>query len=94
MSVPAPTGLKHIEILSDMPVTVYYHGILADIAHRFDDEYDPVGSTENLLKQFYEKYPAAKQYVFRVAVNNRIISGKSPVSDGDTIDLIPPFPGG
>ena len=77
-----------------MPITVHYHGILADIAHRFDDAYDPVNSTENLLKQFYERYPAAKQYVFRVAVNNEIVSGNSKLSDGDTIDLIPPFPGG
>lgn len=94
MSVPAQTGWKHTEILSYMPVTVHYHGILADIAHRFDDEYPDVSTTENLLEQFYEKYPVAKKYVFRVAVNNRIISGNNPISDGDTIDLIPPFPGG
>lgn len=77
-----------------MSVSVHYHGILADIAHRFSETYEVVSSTENLLQQLYEKYPEAKKYVFRIALNNCMISDNSKISNGDTIDLIPPFPGG
>lgn len=77
-----------------MAIKVYYHGILSDIAQRTDEQYNLVSSTESLMKNFYEKYPEAKKYLFRIAVNGKMIAEEISLTDGDTIDLIPPFPGG
>lgn len=77
-----------------MRVTVLYHGILADITGTQEETYSGIFATDELMKNFQEKYPQTRKYIFRIAVNNRIISGNSQLREGDTVDLIPPFPGG
>ena len=51
-------------------------------------------NTEQLMKLFSANSPGFENVLYRIAINNKVIDGNSPISENDEIGLLPPFAGG
>ncbi len=54
----------------------------------------PSISGVELLSLLIERYPALDGKTFRIAVNERFVTGEFEVGSGDHVALMPPFSGG
>ena len=54
----------------------------------------PVISAAELMSLLIERYPALEGKTFRIAVNERFVTGEFEVGSGDYVALMPPFSGG
>lgn len=77
-----------------MEIQLHLHGILAEIAGKHCLEFNESMDTANLRKSVEASYPSMKSYIYRIAVNDRIIQEDINLKDGDDVHFIPPFPGG
>ena len=77
-----------------MSVKVKYHGILGDVAGIKSENFEKVNTVDNLKKALYARYQEMKNFVFIMAVNGTIAGDEIELRKGDSIDVIPPMPGG
>ena len=93
---PAITGWKLIrnQKSSDMAITVYYLGILADTTGRSVEEIKKTEAKSGVLEYILEKYPEFRKLSFVVSHNGSITHEDPEIKEGDRITLIPPAPGG
>ena len=54
----------------------------------------PLISVAKLMSLLIERYPALEGKTFRIAVNERFVTGEFEVGSGDYVALMPPFSGG
>ena len=54
----------------------------------------PAISAAELMSLLIERYPALDGKTFRIAVNERFVTGEFEVGSGDHVALMPPFSGG
>ena len=54
----------------------------------------PLISAAELMSLLIERYPALEGKTFRIAVNERFVTGQFEVGSGDHVALMPPFSGG
>ncbi len=54
----------------------------------------PLISAAELMSLLIERYPALDGKTFRIAVNERFVTGEFEVGSGDNVALMPPFSGG
>jgi molybdopterin converting factor small subunit len=77
-----------------MSVEVIYHGILGDIAGRKGEKIEHFNTADKLKKALYSRYTKMKKLIFIMAVNGIVTGDSTELENGDTIDIIPPMPGG
>lgn len=75
-------------------MTILFFGVLADVTGHSELNLDDISDTGMLQDVLTEKYPELKKYKYRIAVNQEMVDGKSALSSGDTIAIMPPFNGG
>jgi molybdopterin converting factor small subunit len=73
-----------------------YYGEVAELAGCTEEnmEYQHNTTAETAVNIVRDRYPAIQKLQLTLAVNNGLTNGKHSLSDGDTIDLFPPFSGG
>ncbi|HET9825179.1 MAG TPA: MoaD/ThiS family protein [Chitinophagaceae bacterium] len=76
-----------------MPVNIIVFGQLADVTGS-SLSLDDITDTDNLLRQLNKRYPelADKKYV--VAVDKRVVTSNTVLTNNNTVALLPPFSGG
>ncbi|MBK8088691.1 MAG: MoaD/ThiS family protein [Chitinophagaceae bacterium] len=74
-------------------ITVLFFGKLAEVAES-SVEVQKVSSTDELLAQLHAQYPLLASEKFVMAVNKKMISSNTTLSDNSTVALLPPFSGG
>jgi molybdopterin converting factor small subunit len=77
-----------------LKITLKPHGIFSDILGYGNLTVSDVRNTQELKKYISTEYPATEKYMYRIAVNKTLAVPEATFEDGDSIDLIPPFPGG
>jgi molybdopterin synthase sulfur carrier subunit len=78
-----------------MKVKVLFFGRLCEFVNGNSEQiYFDIYNTEHLLNEIFTKYPSLKDFTFKVAVNQELISEKQKLNDSDEIALMPPFAGG
>jgi sulfur-carrier protein len=77
-----------------MKINVYFFGILTDITGTSEQELSEVENVSSLKSWLWRNYPKSKEMDFQIALNNKIIEGKSDFKNGDKVALLPPFSGG
>ena len=77
-----------------MKITVQFFGILAEVVSEQRLILHDVKSVEELEKKLVQRHPEFKRYLYRVFVNQELISGNKSLSNGDEVAIIPPFAGG
>ena len=53
-----------------------------------------IPDTDRLLAELTRRFPQLGVSKYVLAVNKKTISGNTPLSDGSTVALLPPFSGG
>ena len=77
-----------------MEVKVLFFGVLAEVTGTGFKHYKDAGTLGDLQLRIADDFPEIVHYSYRIALNNEIISGESPLRSGDEIAFLPPFAGG
>jgi sulfur-carrier protein len=77
-----------------MRVKVLFFGVLGDKAGSREKIYEGVTDTDSLERQVAETIPGLEGYSYRIALNQALVTGNAPLSDGDEVAFLPPFAGG
>jgi len=75
-------------------LNIMVFGQLEDITGSSVITVDNVSDTEMLLQKLYTQYPSLKEKKFLIAVDKKIINGKTEIGEKTDIALLPPFSGG
>jgi sulfur-carrier protein len=75
-------------------MNIMIFGQLEDITGSSVIGVENVADSESLLKKLYAQYPLLKEKKFLIAVNQKIITEKTQISEQAEIALLPPFSGG
>jgi sulfur-carrier protein len=77
-----------------MPINIIAFGRLTDIIGSDNLIMEDVTDTESLLSELTSKYPALSTSKYIIAVDKKLITGKTVINPGSTVVLMPPFSGG
>lgn len=77
-----------------MKVNVIVFGQLTDITGSSDIILHDVGDTDALIQTLHNIYPALADSKYAIALEKKIIAENTPLTDNNTIGLLPPFSGG
>jgi len=77
-----------------MKIKILLFGPLTDICDCNEINFPLTKDTEALIDDLKEAYPSLVNFVFAVAVNNKLIQGNITLQDNDIVSLLPPFSGG
>jgi molybdopterin converting factor small subunit len=75
-------------------MNILVFGQLEDITGSSVVSINRAENTELLLKTLYAQYPALAQKKFLIAVDQKIITGKTEIGEQAKVALLPPFSGG
>ena len=75
-------------------LNVKVYGQLEDITGSGIISTENVPDTDLLLEKLYAQYPLLKTKKFLIAINKKIITGKTEIDGKADIVLLPPFSGG
>ncbi len=76
-----------------MAIQVLFFGQLTEIAGNAVGV--PVATTLRVLEQeLWRQFPLLKEKKYAVSVNQKMVAGDMPLTDGDIVALLPPFSGG
>ena len=78
----------------DDQVKILLFGILAEKTAASEIFFPIEKDTDTLLANLKNKYPDLNDLKFSIAINQKIISGNTPIDLHDEIALLPPFSGG
>ncbi|MBD0279534.1 MAG: MoaD/ThiS family protein [Flavisolibacter sp.] len=77
-----------------MATKIILFGQLAEIAGNSNLVLEDVADTNELLQKLQSCYPALAHSKYRVAVDKKMISENTTLSNDTTVALLPPFSGG
>ena len=77
-----------------MTVHIMLFGQLADITGVDKITVENTLDTDSMVKSLQNTYPALTQSTFVIAVDKKIISANTLLTDQCTVALLPPFSGG
>ncbi len=77
-----------------MDITVLFFGQLAELAATNETVFQSVIDTDALKIQLHQKYPQFADSSFIIAVNKILTDQNTPLFNGATVALLPPFSGG
>jgi sulfur-carrier protein len=77
-----------------MEINILAFGKIADLTATRAWKMQGVHSTAELRQQLEATYPALRGMRYALALNKKIITADTPLSDGAELALLPPFSGG
>ena len=75
-------------------MNIMIFGQLEDIIGSSVVSISDVTNTDLLLNKLYAEYPLLKEKKFLIAVDQKIITGKTEIGEQAKVALLPPFSGG
>lgn len=77
-----------------MKLTIKYFGLIAEVTHCNEEQFEIIGETVSAIKAvLFQKYPNLKQKNFQIVQNNELVNDNTKIT-GAEIALLPPFAGG
>lgn len=77
-----------------MKINLLFFGQAADITGKAVWNFSGVNNTLELNEKLIENFPALQTIKYSIAVNKKIIRGKTELNNEDTVAILPPFSGG
>jgi len=79
-----------------MNITIRYYGQLAEITGQTEERLSITDSTSlgESIENLKQRYPAMQTVAISAARNDETAEPETKLTDGDQIDLFPPFAGG
>lgn len=71
-----------------------FFGVLAEVTNSPMKHYQGVNSYDDLLLRIQDDFPEIVHYDYRISLNNKFITGKADLKEGDEVAFLPPFAGG
>ena len=75
-------------------MTIILFGQLTDITGSNTITVNGVADTDSLVKEVNKLFPSMVNVKYRIAVNKKIISDNTEITESSNIALLPPFSGG
>ncbi|WP_298301221.1 MoaD/ThiS family protein [Hydrotalea sp.] len=75
-------------------MNILFFGNLVDITQKAQEALSGTTNTQTLQALLCKKYPALQSVKYFIAVNGKMIQENTPLKEGDTVALMPPFSGG
>jgi molybdopterin converting factor small subunit len=76
-----------------MPISIIIFGQLTDILGN-SLSLDDIPDTDNLVKKLNKLYPELVNKKYVIAVDKKVITANTTLSNSNTVALLPPFSGG
>jgi sulfur-carrier protein len=80
--------------MKSMTVNIRLFGPLTDITGRSSVSIDQVKDTDEAIGKLHQLYPPLQQSPYLIAVDKEIIHHNTPLANGATMALLPPYAGG
>ncbi len=77
-----------------MDVNIISFGAIKDITGSNNIVLQNINDTNQLVHQLEELYPALSNIKYAIAVDKKIVSGKTQLYNNATVAILPPFSGG
>jgi len=77
-----------------MQIKVLLFGQLAEIIGNSEIFLEDISDSEMLTKTLHQRYPDLANSKYAMALDNKVVSANTTLSDNSTIALLPPFSGG
>lgn len=77
-----------------MNIHVLFFGQLTDITGSDSISMNDIIDTDSMVETLQQRYPALANSKYLVAVDKKIISTNTQLTDNCTVALLPPFSGG
>jgi sulfur-carrier protein len=77
-----------------MEVNILLFGQLTDITKTGTIALDNVADTDAVVRKLHKQFPALAGSKYVIAVDKKIISSNTQLSNNSTVALMPPFSGG
>ena len=77
-----------------MEINLLLFGQLTEIIGKSVMTLSSVTSSDDIIKQLQEQFPALQEMTFSIAINKTMIQKDTPLKQGDEVALLPPFSGG
>jgi molybdopterin synthase sulfur carrier subunit len=77
-----------------MEINVLAFGQIADITNNSVWKITGVKDSEELQSKLAEAFPALIAITYSIAINKSVIQKNTPLKNGDSVALLPPFSGG
>jgi len=77
-----------------MQINIIIFGQIADITGTSSLTVENVADTSQLVEHLTAAYPALSSAKYAIAVDKKIVKENTPLSNNNTIALLPPFSGG
>lgn len=71
-----------------------FFGLFAEAAGADKITLKGINDTDMLIQHLMDSYPSLWDKKYRIALNTRVVNGKTSLSEGDVVALLPPFAGG
>ena len=77
-----------------MAIKVILFGQLIEETGKNILEVEEAGDTDLLVQKLHQCYPKLGTVCYRIAVDKKLVAENTPLSEGMTVALLPPFSGG
>lgn len=77
-----------------MEITVLFFGLLAEAVEAEKIILKGITDTDTLVQHLMDTRPSLWDKKYRIALNTKIINGKTILHEGDVVAFLPPFAGG
>jgi len=77
-----------------MKVEILLFGRLTELLGQSHLQLEDMADTDAVTERLLDQYPALQHISYEIAVNQEVIHGNKPLTDGMTVALMPPFSGG
>lgn len=77
-----------------MKIKLLLFGQLKDVFQNSEIMIESIDDTRTLIDILTKQYPELSKITFAIALNQKIVDGKSVLKDNDVVALLPAFSGG
>lgn len=77
-----------------MTITIRFFGSLVEMTGTDLMEINDLPDTQSVELELFTRFPELREKQYRIALNEKLISENTPLSDKDLLALLPPFSGG
>lgn len=77
-----------------MQVNILIFGHLVELLGASEIMLNDLQDSDNLIESLNNQYPELRKQKYAIAINKKIISYNTLLTEGSTVALLPPFSGG
>ncbi len=77
-----------------MKLSILCFGQVAAITGNTLQVEEEVATSDELLQVLQNRFPALQSLKYSIAIDKKLVQGNTPLTNGSTVAILPPFSGG